>query len=233
MTDVFNVDDQIDDNKDYLSELVGEGKKFASAADLAKGKAESDRFIERLIAEKEAMRKELDARETAEEIFRKLQEKTPAPPPNNQQVQPPSNDVDINQLVDEKFQQLEKAREAKENEGLVLSRLQQTLGPDFKLKVNQRAQELGMDGEFVRNLMQTNPNAALAIFVPQGRSEVFTTPPSNRVNTSSFGVKGPEKKDFAYYEKLRKQIGEREYWSAKVQQEIWKQAQAMGDDFYS
>jgi len=37
---------QLDSNKAYLEQLVGDGKKFKTAEDLARGKAESDSFIE-------------------------------------------------------------------------------------------------------------------------------------------------------------------------------------------
>src|SRR5690242_15072647 len=74
-----------DPNADPLELLVGEGKKFKTPQDLAKGKMESDKFIVQLQKEQAALREELNKRLSVEEFVEKMN-KAPAPsastPPN-------------------------------------------------------------------------------------------------------------------------------------------------------
>lgn len=67
MSNLFDTvsDDEIvtlDDSVDYVAELVGEGKKFREIKDLAKGKVESDRYIEVLTKKLDDAVKELNTR---------------------------------------------------------------------------------------------------------------------------------------------------------------------------
>src|SRR5882762_1576622 len=56
LLDNTNLPNQLDSNKAYLEQLVGEGKKFKTAEDLARGKAESDSFIEIMKARMDELR---------------------------------------------------------------------------------------------------------------------------------------------------------------------------------
>ena len=55
-----------------LADLVGEGKKFATVEDLAKGKQESDRFIEQLQGELSGLREDLGKRMTSEQVLEEI-----------------------------------------------------------------------------------------------------------------------------------------------------------------
>ena len=224
----------LDPDTDYFAELVGEGKKFKDPKELAKGKVESDRFIDQIIKEKDAMRKELDAKLTTEELLEKIQQtQSERNESNNQKtnVTKETTEVDVSKLVDDKLRERELVQQANHNEVQVLNALQQTLGPDFKTKVNRRTLELGLDANYVKSLMRQQPNVALALFNVPVIKEVFTTPPETRINTTSQFTR-EIKKDFAFYEKLRAS-DPRTYWSPKIQSEIFKQASEMGDSFYS
>ena len=74
-----NDDATFDSTKDYLKELVGEGKKFKTVEDLAKGKAESDAFISSVTRENKELRdsykkaiEEVNSRTRLEDLVTKL-----------------------------------------------------------------------------------------------------------------------------------------------------------------
>src|SRR4029450_8159059 len=81
MTDLFSdeSDINVDPNKNYLEELVGEGKKFKTPEDLARGKAESDSFIERLQKELHGLRNELKSRLQLEEVVDRISSASKSP----------------------------------------------------------------------------------------------------------------------------------------------------------
>jgi hypothetical protein len=62
---------------DFLSELVGEGKRYASVADLAKGKLHADEHIKTIEEENARMREQFEAQtknsETLEKVLERLQ----------------------------------------------------------------------------------------------------------------------------------------------------------------
>lgn len=224
MADIFDEDHVVDVKFD---DLVGEGKKFSDADALAKGKAEADSFIQRLVQEKEEMRKELDQRLTAEDLLKKITEKsTPAPSPDNQ---PKKEDIDVNKIVDEKLSAFEAKRRAEANQRAFEDTLRDRLGDDFKTIVNKRAQELDLGPEFVRGLIAQNPTAAIALFDAKPVKDVFDAPPANRLNLRGDAPK--QKRNFSHYEAIRKN-DPKEYWSPRVQNEMFKQLQSQGDDFY-
>ena len=74
MSDLFDPTNapQLDETKDYLTELVGDGKKFKDVKDLAKGKAFSDLHIQTLEKTLNQMREELQTRKTAEELINQI-----------------------------------------------------------------------------------------------------------------------------------------------------------------
>src|SRR5688500_15910791 len=78
---------QFDQDKDYFSELVGEDKKFKTPADLARAKAESDAFIERLKQENSGLRNELKTRTTMEDFMKTIKESRPTEQPVDNQAQ--------------------------------------------------------------------------------------------------------------------------------------------------
>src|SRR5258708_8934434 len=69
-----------DDNKNWYEELVGETKKFKSPEDLAKGKAESDRYIRTLEQQKDEIRnmylglkEQVDGRAKLEDLIDRIE----------------------------------------------------------------------------------------------------------------------------------------------------------------
>lgn len=75
MSEDLDVHEEVEESP--LDLLVGEGKKFRTIEDLAKGKLEADRFIEQLKSELDELRKKSEEAEkmslTMEELFAKLE----------------------------------------------------------------------------------------------------------------------------------------------------------------
>lgn len=247
MTDLFDPNkliettETVDETKDYLAELVGEGKKFADANALAKGKAQSDLFVKRLEAENKQMRDEL-ARQAAElktrtsldEFLQKVKEqKETGNTPDNQNDQTVLNEEKISQLIETRLTAKEQAAIATANLKTVQEGLVKAYGANYLPNLEARTQELGLSKETLDNLAKTAPKAFFALLginPDQSKKSVFEAP-RGTVNPphDTHGVT----KNYKYYNELRKKLPPDQYWSPAVQNEMFEMAKKMGDEFYS
>lgn len=225
--------EQIDPQKDYLAELVGEGKKFADTQALARGKAEADAMIKRMIAEQAALRTELERRKAMEDLVKQLSEvnaqqrevETPPPvAPVSPTNQPP---VDIQAEIRKVFEQRTQAERENANLELVAKVLEERLGPGFAQVAVQKAREIGVGPQFLDNLSRTQPKAVFKLLdipeqVTQTRAPVQTlrSAPSNG-----------EVKNFAYYDKLRKEKPQ-VYNSLAIHKEMMANLEALGPEAF-
>jgi len=236
------------EEKDYVAQAK---KKFTKEDDtldiegLLNGKAESDKFIDQLLREKQEMRKDLDSRITMEDALSKLYERSTS----NRSVTTteerlPDNDVttqvttptmgkeEILNMVREAL--VSESSKAKKQTNLAEARniLEQEFGNNFVMHLDKKAQELGVNREFLDKLAQESPKALVALVKdsntpsPQG----LATPPTSSVNVSQGS--GGTRRNFKYYENLRK-TDSRAYWSGTVQAQMYKDASSLGPDFYS
>lgn len=238
--DVF-LQEPPDPNKDYVSELVGEGKKFKSVQDLAYGKVVADRFVDQLKSELSELRKvlkekdsELKTRIKYEDFLQKLENLNKSSPGGGEPRQKSTDDPKLTEEYVEKIiSQREEKRRRAENLAAVASSLRQAFGDSYESRIRGIVQEQGISLDMFRDIAERSPAAALSLIgirnsqTASGDSSVFTAPP--RTST-----RPPEtvKKNFQYYQKLRKEKGESWYFSVPVQQEIWKEAQAQGEGFF-
>lgn len=225
---------QIDDTnlevENPLEVLVGEGKKFKSVEDLAKGKLESDRFIKQLLDEKKALLEEQNTRERLEELINKLSNPSPnnvPTPPAREPENPvnPSNGLTKEDL--EKYLAEERRKtQAEANINSVRQELEKSFGSNWKTTIAQKAQELGLSAQEMTDLAAKSPKLVLDLVARQVAPRV-PTPPGNHLNTGSFSQHNGVK-DWDYYEKLRKE-DPKTYYSAPVQKEVleaWQKRQA-------
>lgn len=236
----------VDPNKDWVSEYVGEGKKFKDVSDLARGKAHSDAFIHRLQKEQEELRKELNTRIKLEEFMDRMNsqnssganQSTQTDGQGNQSNGTASNATstpDIEQLIEERLAQREAEARAKQNLEISRQKLQEALGQDYQAELEARTESLGLSKEFVANLAKTQPKALFALLGIDGsqkkNDDIFAAPRGS-VNTSGLGQNVNNEKNWAHYEKIRKQ-NPAVYWSTQVQNEIHRQAAKLGERFYA
>lgn len=236
----------VDPSKDWLEEYVGEGKKFKDAADLAKGKAHSDAFIYRLQQEAEELRKELNARIKLEEFMDRMNQQNSSGANQATQTAGTGNQVDgtassatspedIEKLIEERLAAKEAELKQKQNLEATRQKLQESLGQDYQTELRNRTKELGLTEEFVTNLARTQPKALFALLnlegqQPKKNDDIFA--PRGSVNTSGLGQNQSSEKNWNYYERLRRQ-NPAAYWSTSVQSEIHRQAERLGERFYS
>lgn len=240
--DLGNIDPPADPTKNYLEELVGDGKKFKTAEELARGKAEADAFIERLKKEQEALRNELNTKLTLEQYIDKMaatgttNTQTPNEPNGNQgehlQGLKPE---DVERLIDQRVSQRETERIQNENLRTVKDTLSQQLGPDFTTKLKSIGQNIGMTEEDMTNMARTRPKALLALVGAQNsqpqsqrQNTLFTAPTGNQ----GFRSEGqPVDRTQKYYDNLKKS-NPSEYWSPSIQNQLHKDAIRLGDKFF-
>src|SRR6266700_391496 len=96
----------VDPDKDYFKELVGEGKKFKSPEDLARGKFESDQFIEILKKRQDEMRADYlklrednTAKAKLEDLIDQLSKKNLASNEDTEVKEEKQPEIDIESLV--------------------------------------------------------------------------------------------------------------------------------------
>lgn len=232
----------IDDNKDYLSELVGEGKKFKDAADLAKGKAMADAFIEQLKAEQAelrkdylALREDYQARPALQELLDQLKDtqtqQTSNEPPLVNDAQTPASmkPEEIESLVSKKLSEIELTRKQEENLKSVEAKLKERFGDNYQSLLKNQSSILGLSEDFVTDLAKNHPTVFMKTFgldqAPITTS--FQAPPRS---TQTFAPTGAPKRDWAYYEKLRKDKPS-DYWNPKTQLQMLNDKTTLGDAF--
>lgn len=145
-------------------DLVGEGKKFKTVDDLARGKAEADAFIERLKSEKaEAERKATEA-VNAEASLAELREELAALKQASQtgerQVQPPKPE-NIQAIVAEEITRAEQRRTQAQNVAEANRLMVEQFGDLEKagIEVAKRGRELGLTPVELKEIASRSPNA--------------------------------------------------------------------------
>lgn len=226
---LFNADDTntvLDQDTNYLAELVGEDKKFKTVDDLAKGKAASDAFIAKLQEEQRVLREELATRIKYEEFLDKLDSATRNSFENNQDDHEPDQSKqsvmkpeDIERLLDQKLRQREQQSTAMQNLNTVKAKLNEVFGPNYALRLKEQANQLGVTPEFLDNLAATQPKAFYRLLNIDSTRKVDNalSPPRSEVN---FVPNTGPKKDWNYYSDLRKKDPNL-YWSPRIQNEIF------------
>lgn len=234
-------DTQTSDNQDksILDELVGEGKKFATVEDLAKGKLEADAHIVQIEGENKLTREQLKDLETKSEKQATIADLIKTVQESNKQGKDDTNqmsDEDLSKKIRSIVQgdadlSTKESNLAKANKA-VLDKLNGDVEA-AKAYVAERAEKLGMSVAELQTLGETSPDAFHALMGtnPSTVSSSVTALP---------GVKPPQgteeeidgHKTKAYYDKLKKEMGIAKYWKdTKVQGQYTKDAMALGGRF--
>lgn len=222
------------EDKNYLEELVGDGKKFKDAEALAKAKAESDRFIAQLLREKNEVTEALQKRIKEEDFLTKLESLSRAGSPSAGD-NPPQAGTEATALTPEDIEKIIEKREAdrtrKANIDKSLARLQEVYGDNYKQHVATQAQSLGVSTEFLTDVMARNPNAFFRVIGLDGQqtTKVDITPPRSAIAAQPQTKTG---KNYAYYQDLRKTKGEAWYFTPSVQMEMWNSLKEQGEDSF-
>lgn len=218
--------------------LVGEGKKFKTVDDLARGKAAADAHVSNLEKELAELRSELSTRLTVEDFVSKLkvgQYSTESESGNNQTrepVDPPSNEnkMSLQEEVQKALRaELEKSsREA--NIAKAKQALKERLGDNYNEKLQKIAEGLGVKPEFLSSMAASSPEGLVKVIesvTPKGDNRPLGVVTETSVPNSQEGSR-----NFKFYQDLRRKDPEL-YFSKRVQKEIHDQAMKLGRDFYN
>lgn len=220
---------EVDPSKDYLSELVGEGKKFKDPAALALSKVNSDRHIAKLESELKAIRTDMNSRLSLEELVTKLASTKPsesgAPSGGDSSSTQNASDTltpeTLAKIVDERVAQISAREQAKSNLNVVKSTLTAAWGKEYPTKLREKAQELGVGEGFLNDLAASQPKAFLKLIEvePSKTSVKDTGAPLSGVNLPSSSQPDPNFRGRSYYNKLR-QESPAKFWDARTQLEM-------------
>jgi len=216
-----------------LEDLVGEGKKFKTLEDLARGKAEADRYIDELKAQVAALSEKAAKGDKTDELLAQLraeaasaasasaqsQNKTSAADPEH--TTSSVSEQDLERLLEAKLTAREKDRSAADNLKLVETELTKLYGEAAKEKLAAKSKETGLSVARLAQLGAESPTALLALF---GALKA----PLGGVNTEAMATAGNSgERDYAYYQKLRKQ-DKKAYFSPEMQKQMWEDRVRLG-----
>lgn len=217
-----------------LNALVGEGKKFKTVEDLAKGKQAADEHIARLERELADLRTDSTTRARLEEIVDRLtsQERTQE---NNYEgdnrnlsespSQPQLNQDALERLIDQKLTRREQRQTATQNQQAVIAQLQQVFGTDYLSKLEARRTELGLERSDMDALAARSPTAFMALVSPTQAGTGHTTAPRSSVRSEALPTQTvtAQPGTWAYYEALKKS-DPKKYWTPEIQGKLHKDA---------
>lgn len=217
MNDLFQQADQtFDENKNYLQELVGEGKKFKTNEELAKGKAYADQMIELKNKREDDMRAEITrlreeniAKAKLEELLTQLKTERLAssePPIANEDHPKPFNADDIKKLVADQVKAEKQQDKQSENADLVRNKLKEQWGSNYTNILKEKTEELGLTEEYVNNLAKNAPKALFkALELDRSKADdIFTSPPRSAQRNDNFAPTGVKERTWAYYQEMKK-----------------------------
>lgn len=233
---------QIDPNKNYLEELVGEGKKFKTIEDLARGKAEADLYVEHMKGRMDELRQDYtklyethnagpSLKETLDQYMQELKQSQGTNQPSGQEDK--SVQFDENKLNDMVKQHIAANRQLETEEANAKSvelKLQETYGPNYKQLVSQQISQQGISVDFFNQLARQHPSVLLRTLGVEGQQnrETFQAPVTSTQRSDPFRK---NMRTEAYYEKMRKEKP-LEYRSPKIQDQMFKDVQEQGEAFF-
>lgn len=197
----------LDPEKSYLTELVGEGKKFKTVEDMAYGKAQSDAYVkllerqlDQIKLDYQTVKTEAESRARLEDLVDKMNR--PSTPNPYVPAEPPKTEINMSEIesfVTRKIEQTETERKQKANLEMVRSKLSERFGDNLETHLK----EVGLDGESAARLAKDNPQIVLkALGIDKPLEPNFSTPPRNTsVNTPN---KVPQQRTWSYYQEIFK-----------------------------
>lgn len=241
MSDIFTpVDVQTNDSTDPLMELVGEGKKYATPADLAKAKKEADSFIEQIKRENAELRERVSSQATVDEIMTQIKQLSPKPSqpvePDNQPRQPASaTPDDISKLVTDLLNQAKTKEKVQTNASVVEQKLLEKFGntADAQIAINKKAKELGVAVDFLQKTALESPSAFFELI---GLNRTVQAPAPVQAPVTRGGFTPPpaptgDRRNQAYYDALKARDF-KAYIDPKTQNQMMKDALQQGEAFY-
>lgn len=230
----------------YLAKFVGEGAKYSSADELAKGYANAEAFMEQLKNENAALREVANAQENTKDILEVIREEFQKNPVSEEQSTDDNqsegnqfNKEDLATLVRDVLQEDNRKAQATNNLNSVAQFLAETYGEENTAKVKeQMAENLGVSVSFLDGVASRSPEAFKRLAGTQQKpSAVSGESTKGTINTLGLGNEAKPKSSFQEYKELRKADPSRAF-SPEVQNKLFKElkeaiARGEGDTFFN
>lgn len=215
MTDLL--DDQNPEGKTprYFDELVGEGRKFKTPEDLAKGKYEADvtidlmkKRMDELRTDYLKLREENEKQDKLKSLIDNVQQQRLANSDNTQAKEDAKTlkPEEIETLIDRKYQERRTLERQTENLNSVQAKLKETWGDNFSTILKQKTEELDLTSEEVNSMAKNNPKLffrTIGVDAPV-KGDVFQAPPRSEQRTDNFSPSSSKKRTWSYYQELKK-----------------------------
>lgn len=233
----------LDQNKNYLEELVGEGKKFKSPEELARGKYEADNYVKTLESRMDELRNDYlrlkddsASRAKLEDLINQMKTQQLASseqPLANEVTEKPTLDTkQIESLVSTKVQEIEQLRKEKDNFNSVQTKLREVFGDNYAGKLKEQIDNLGLTTDFANDLARKHPGVFMKTFglESQIKQDNFQAPPKGSVRSDTFRPQGAQKRSWSYYQELKKSDPSI-YYSKKIANQMHDDMMSLGEAF--
>ena len=225
-----------------VDQLVGEGKKFNSVEDLAKGKIASDKHIEQLEFEKTQVQEDLSKLAEANESQVTMQDILAKLDANNlhgEQVQTSMTDTaresDISGMVSQAMLQERAQLTAQANRDKVNSEVAAYFKGDLekaKEHIKSTIAASGLNGTQFSDLSESSAEAALRVLNIQSNNQPTTSVSARAdLNAGALSVGSEGTRNKSYYDAKKKEMGFTKFHSdVKLQTQMHEDYATMGTE---
>lgn len=233
-------EDKEETTESFLERIAKEkGEHWKDPEVLAKGKYEADQFIEQLKRQNAELLEDLKSNEKLDAILETLKSQKTSPAGrgdsdndqgssgSNTKSNAPSGD-DVSALVKKLIAESEASRSKESNFKTVERQLAERFGDKANAVVKQAAADLDMTIDEVRALAETKPKAFMKLMGLDAPSKQTPGTMFNSGTRSEGTSTNGDRRDFAYYQKLRKESKSR-YYTPTVQNQMMRDIQALGE----
>lgn len=221
-----------------LDTLVGEGKKYASAEDLAKGYSNADVFINQLKDEQGQLRGELDKRLNAEDMvdtIKREREELRASQETQENTTPQLNEKAISDLISQTLDQRNTQTTVDANIHQVDSKMKELFGTDKAGEVVQsKAIELGVSVEYLQDVAAKSPKAFYSVIGIDSSKTITPSMTASTTNTEAVSkvndLTAVAVDSWESFEALRRS-DPKKYFTPAIQNKLFAARQEKGETF--
>lgn len=236
MTDLFEAptdQGEVSEREELLSKWKDKSKE-----EILEAKINSDLFVKTLTKRQDDIskdyleaRKQLDAQASLQELVDKLSQKTTsnsAPPNANEGTESHKPEpIDMDKRVRELIEETRRVERQTANANLVQSKLKERFGNSYQSVLR----DTGLSEKQINEIAGDSPEAIFRLVgLDSAPKENFQAPPKN-AQLPSFAPRGQTKRDWIYYQELKK-TDPKLYLDPKIAVQMHNDAVEQGEAFY-
>lgn len=210
MTDLFNAPDLSNERDELMAKW-----KDKTHEEVLKAKIDADLYVRTLEKQKDELRadylkqrEELLAKAKFEELIDRYEKAPKEPPAAYTPASEESHKYDpkeVETIILNKLKENKIAEKETDNFNMVEKKLQERYGDKYVTVLKEQQSLLGLSTDDVNVLAKKSPEAFFRIMgLNNQQSENFQTPPRSGQRNDSFAPKGQTKRDWSYYQEMKK-----------------------------